>query len=125
MLGPLYNLLYKTWTHCTYCLYVRLLTLSLLRAAWPSLTAHVSICHLTKAKTMDTQQPHPLAIVTLMVSLNTEKEAAIIPRRRMTESYLKSDLKVGSVFNRLIQIMASLGCSETNLEDCPFSSQIF
>jgi hypothetical protein len=83
MLGPLHNLLYKTWTHCTYCLYVRLLTLGLLRAAWSPLTVHVSICYLTKAKTMDTQQPHPLATV---LSLNTEKQAAIIPRRRMTES---------------------------------------
>ena len=86
MLGPLYNLLYKTWTHCTNCLYVGLLTLGLLRAAWSSLTVHVSICYLTKAKAMDTQQPHPLATVTLMVSLNTEKEAVIIPGRRMTES---------------------------------------
>jgi hypothetical protein len=86
MLQPLYNLLYKTWTHCTHCLCLLLLTLGLLHAAWSSLTVHVSICYLTKAKTMDTQQPHPLATVTLMVSLNTEKEAAIIPRCRMTES---------------------------------------
>ena len=86
MLGPLYNLLYKTWTHCTNCLYVRLLKLGLSRAAWSSLTVHVSVCYLTKAKTMDNQPPHPLATVTLTVSLNTEKEAAIIPRRRMIES---------------------------------------
>jgi len=62
---------------------------------------------------MDTQKSQPLATMTLMASLNTEKEVAIIPRRGMTESWLKSDLKVGSFFNSLIQIMASLGCSET------------
>jgi uncharacterized Fe-S cluster-containing MiaB family protein len=71
---------------------------------------------------MDTQKPHSLATVTLMASLNNEKEVAIFPRREMTESWMKNNLKMGSVFNSLIQIMASLGCSETNLEDCPFSS---
>jgi hypothetical protein len=88
MLQPLYNLVLQNLDtlYYTYCLCLRLLTLGLLHTAWSSLTVHVSICYLTKARTMDTQQPHPLATVTLMVSLNTEKEAVITPRCRMTES---------------------------------------